>query len=142
MMSDKPSGHSTNMVPTSSSSGEATSEIIETISCHDTVKDEMKQVFLSLIGNIDEQILKVGQSQSELNNELDTLLTKLSGIRIDESLTDQICANSKRITDIRSRMIVCQNILNNSSDRCNRILVAATNLKQSTSLTSHVKTEN
>lgn len=94
-------------------------------------RSQMKQVFTSLIGQIDKHILEVVESQSSLDGQLDCLLTTLDGIKVDDNLTDQISTNVKRIASLKSRITVCHNILNNSSDRCNRILVAASSVRQS-----------
>lgn len=104
---------------------------------NDRMKSKLRQVFISLIGNIDKHVLELGESQSELNRELNDLLGKLDRIKIDESLTNQICANAKRIANLKSRMIVCHNILNNSSDRCNRILTAASNINPTVTSTTN-----
>lgn len=88
----------------------------------------MQDLFQKLIADIDSQILKVGDSQNELEAELDKFINSLESIKVDDGLTDQIIANAKRIANLKSRVTMCHNILNNSRDRCNRILAAAPNL--------------
>lgn len=95
----------------------------------DPIKGKLEKVFVSLIGNIDEHVCELTKSQSELDRELNDLLSKLDCIKLDDSLTHQITTNAKRIANLKSRMTVCHNILNNSSDRCNRILISASSLK-------------
>lgn len=88
------------------------------------IRDKMKEMFVNIIADIDKQVLRVGESQSELDSQLDTLITTLESIRIDEKLTDDINENTKRISSLKSRLTLIHTILNNASDRCSKTLAA------------------
>lgn len=88
----------------------------------------LKQLFLKLISDIDDQILQVGSSQSELEDEINRLINTLDSIKMDDGLAKEISSSSKRIVSLKSRITMCHNILSNTSDRCNRILAAASNI--------------
>lgn len=98
----------------------------ETVSDQDQVKmkDKMKDVFAKIITDIDQQVLIVSESQSELDSQLDRLISILDSIKIDEKLTDDISANADRISSLRSRLTLIHSILSNSSARCSRTLAA------------------
>lgn len=84
------------------------------------MKDKIKE----LITNIDKQVLTVSESQCELDKQLDKFIATLDNIKIDEKLTNEICANTKRISSLKSRLTVIHTILNNSSARCSNTLTA------------------
>lgn len=90
----------------------------------EAVKQLMKGKIKELITNIDKQVLTVSESQSELDKQLDKFITTLDNIKIDEKLTDEICANTKRISSLKSRLTVIHTILSNSSARCSNTLTA------------------
>lgn len=88
------------------------------------IRDKMKEMFANIITDIDKQVLTVGQSQSELDSQLDKLMAALESIRIDEKLTDDISANTKRILSLKNRLTLIHTILSNASDRCSKTLAA------------------
>lgn len=88
------------------------------------IRDRMKEMFANIITDIDKQVLVVGQSQSELDSQLDKLIAALESIRIDEKLTDDISANAKRISSLKNRLTLIHTILSNASDRCSKTLAA------------------
>lgn len=88
------------------------------------LRDKMKQMFAKLITDIDNQVLTVNESQNELDSQLDRLISTLNSIKIDEKLTDDISANAKRISSLKSRLTLIHTILSNSSARCSRTLAA------------------
>lgn len=96
----------------------------EALAKDQVVRDKMKEMFANIIADIDKQVLIVGQSQSELDSQLDKLIATLEGIRIDEKLTDDIISNTKRISSLKSRLTLIHTILSNASDRCSKTLVA------------------
>lgn len=88
------------------------------------LRDRMKEMFARIITDIDQQVLTVSESQCELDSQLDRLISTLDSIRIDEKLTDEISANAKRISSLKSRLTLIHTILSNSSARCSRTLAA------------------
>lgn len=88
------------------------------------LRDKMKEMFAKIITDIDEQVLTVSESQSELDSQLNRLISTLDSIKIDEKLTDEIKANSKRISSLKDRLTLIHTILSNSSARCSRTLAA------------------
>lgn len=96
----------------------------ETSPKDEATRDKMKDLFADIIRDIDNQVLAVGQSQSELDAQLDKLISTLDSIRIDEKLTDDISANAQRISSLKSRLTLIHSILSNASDRCSKTLAA------------------
>lgn len=88
------------------------------------VHDRMKDIFAKIITDVDEHVLDVGQSQCELDEQLDRLISTLDSIKIDDKLTDEISENSKRIASLKSRLTVIHTILRDASTRCSRTLSA------------------
>lgn len=88
------------------------------------LRDKMKEMFTKIITDIDRQVLTVSESQCELDSQLDRLISTLDSIKIDEKLTDEISANAKRISSLKSRLTLIHTILSNSSARCSRTLAA------------------
>lgn len=88
------------------------------------LRDKMKEMFAKIITDIDRQVLTVSESQCELDSQLDRLISTLDSIKIDEKLTDEISANAKRISSLKSRLTLIHTILSNSSARCSRTLAA------------------
>lgn len=88
------------------------------------LRDKMKEMFTKIITDIDKQVLTVSESQCELDSQLDRLISTLDSIKIDEKLTDEISANAKRISSLKSRLTLIHTILSNSSARCSRTLAA------------------
>lgn len=88
------------------------------------LRDKMREMFARIITDIDNQVLTVSESQSELDSQLDRLITTLDSIRIDEKLTDEMSANAKRISSLKTRLTLIHTILSNSSARCCRTLAA------------------
>lgn len=88
------------------------------------LRDKMKEMFARIITDIDNQVLTVSESQSELDSQLDRLIKTLDSIRIDEKLTDEMSANAKRISSLKTRLTLVHTILSNSSARCCRTLEA------------------
>lgn len=96
----------------------------------------MKEMFAKIITDIDEEVLTVSESQSELDSQLDRLISTLDSIKIDEKLTDEIGANARRISSLKSRLTLIHTILSNSSARCSRTLAACGAAKSSLNLQS------
>lgn len=94
----------------------------------EVVNNQMNQIFLNLISEIDDRVLKLGESQHELEAEIDQLFKTLDGIKVDDGLTNKIISSSKRIASMKSRITLCHNILSTSSERCNRVLAAASSM--------------
>lgn len=86
------------------------------------LQDKMKNMFAKIIKDIDDRVLTVSQSQTELGDQLDKLISTLDDIKIDEKLTSEISANAKRISSLKSRLTLVHTILSNSSERCSRTL--------------------
>lgn len=86
--------------------------------------DQMRDLFATIIKDIDKQVLTVGESQCELDSQLDKLISILNSIKIDKELTEEISINAKRITSLKNRLTLIHTILSNSSDRCGRTLAA------------------
>lgn len=85
---------------------------------------ELKEMFKKIITDVDKQVLMVSESQNELDKELDRLITTLDSIKIDDKLTEELNANAKRISSLKSRLTLIHTILSNASDRCSRTLAA------------------
>lgn len=88
-------------------------------------KNDLKEMFKKIITDVDKQVLIVGESQNELDEELDRLISILDSIKIDDKLTEELSTNAKRISSLKSRLTLIHTILSNSSDRCSRTLAAA-----------------
>lgn len=69
-------------------------------------------------------MLAVSESQCELDTELDRLIITLDSIKIDDKLTEELSANAKRISCLKSRLTLIHTILSNCSARCSRTLAA------------------
>ena len=79
-------------------------------------------MFAKIITDIDDQVLKVSQSQCQLDSQLDLLNSTLDTIKIDEKLTDDINASTSKISSLRSRLTLIHSILNNASQRCTKLI--------------------
>lgn len=88
------------------------------------LRDKMKDMFEKIILDIDKQVLTVSNSQSELDSQLDRLISTLDSIKVDERLTDEISANTAKISSLKNRLTLIHTILSNSSVRCSRTLAA------------------
>lgn len=88
------------------------------------LRDKMKEMFAKIITDIDDQVLTVSESQCELDTQLNRLISTLDSIKVDEKLTEEISANAKRISSLKSRLTLIHTILSNSSERCSRTLAA------------------
>ena len=88
------------------------------------LRNKMKDLFAKIITDVDNHVLIVGESQVELDLQLDKLIATLDSIKVDKSLTDEISANAKRISSLKSRLTLIHSILSNASQRCSRTLAA------------------
>lgn len=88
------------------------------------LEDNMKTLFSDVIGQLDTHIQEVSKSQNELEQQLNKLMATLDSVKVDESLTNETNANSKKIASLKSRLTVINTIVTNACDRCNRTLAA------------------
>ena len=89
-------------------------------------QDHLLQLFKPMLLKLEESVEQVSISQNKLRCELDGLMTKLREVK-EASSNDQMAVileeKSKRLIALKRRLTLVHTLLQNSNERCRRLIV-------------------
>ncbi|ESN92442.1 hypothetical protein HELRODRAFT_146610, partial [Helobdella robusta] len=83
--------------------------------------DGLLELFKPAVGQLDERVLAVRQSQMELRHSIETLADDLKKIAELQNSKMELEPYLKKLTNARRRVMLANNILQNAQDRLNRL---------------------
>ena len=91
-----------------------------------TPQDHLMQLFTPMLIQLESSVEEVAASQNRLNNELNTLMSRLKEVK-EASSNDQMAIileeKSKRLIALKRRLTLVHTLIQNSNERCRRLIV-------------------
>lgn len=91
----------------------------------DPSTENMVAVFLPVLANLEKSVQHVALSQVALRSELDALLLELNTIRSrieDNKMSQVLDGKSKTLIALKRRLTLVHTILQNSNERCRKLM--------------------